>query len=122
MPNDPNNSHWIRLSANYMDDPRIIKAGPQAELVFVRSLAVARRLMADGTLSTPLRPVVTRDLDHPGRIVARLLEVGLWEETDTGWAIPFERWARWQTTQEEYDRQRKLARERQRRHRTRDQP
>jgi hypothetical protein len=117
MPDDSTNARWIRLAANYLDDPRIVEAGPMAELIYVRGLAVARNIGTDGALRQHNASTVTRDLRHKEKLIHRLLEVGLWEPTDDGWTVPFERWARWQTTQEQYEHQRKLARERQARRR-----
>jgi hypothetical protein len=117
MPSDPSNSAWIRLSANYMNDPRIIQAGPNAELIWLRGLSVARQMKTDGLLSKTWMAHVGRDIQNRQRSIHRLLEVGLWEETESGFSIPFDRWSRWQTTQDQIEHQRKLARERQARRR-----
>ena len=34
---------WVKLSVDYMDDPKIVGAGADAELLFVRGLAYAKK-------------------------------------------------------------------------------
>ncbi len=79
---------FIKLDVEYTDDPKILRAGPHAELVFIRALALAKRLLSDGNIDTAHLPRLT--LGIPGRPAvhaAALVREGLWTVTDTGWHI-----------------------------------
>lgn len=110
---------WIRLAGDYTDDPRIRRLDVAAELLFVRHLALPRRLRTDGHLTTKQLEMVTHGMT--GRTAQRGLEAliseGLLEPCADGIRVPFERWARWQDTQEELDALREAGRQRQTRHR-----
>ena len=76
---------FAKLDVNYQDDPRVIDAGPIAELLFVRSLALAKRTQSDGVLSVGQARRLAVDLleFHPDP-VGVLVEVGLWRPSEGG--------------------------------------
>jgi hypothetical protein len=105
---------WIRLSAGYRLDPRIVRAGPLAELVYVRGLTFAREQGSDGHIAREQYRQLCQGL---GRVSAAgalesLLREGLWEECADGWRVPYDRWARWQDTNEDRVALREIERKR----------
>jgi hypothetical protein len=114
---DKASGRWIRVSANYQMDPRIITAGAQAELVYIRALALSRQMGTDGHISAEHDKHLTRGLARPNLIMPKLVAVDLWEECADGWRVPSDRWEKWQTTEAEYQAQVEGNAERQRRYR-----
>ena len=94
---------WVRLSASFDHDPRIMRAGLDAEMVYVRSLAASRLHEADGHVHAEHLSLLSRGLDRRRLTLAveALVREELWEPCADGWRIPFERWARWQDTEED---------------------
>lgn len=105
---------WVRLSAGFHLDPRIMRAGTNAELVFVRGLAVSRALRTDGHVAAEHLHLVGHGLSAGALNRARdaLVAEGLWEACADGWRVPPAKWARWQTTEVEYAERRERERER----------
>lgn len=118
---------YAPLSAHYADDERIMEAGEYAELLYLRMLAYAARTpRTEGWISLPviqsrlgILPVMTPDGTgivpgtDPGSRAERLAEVGLIEESGTGYRIAS--WLRWNRSAAQidstraYDRDRKNA-------------
>jgi hypothetical protein len=105
---------WVRLSAQYDLDPRIMRAGPVAELLYVRALVAAKRADLDGHVHEAHLGLLGRGLDRRtlGRAVEALVREELWEPCEDGWRVPYDRWARWQDTKADRDDQRRRERER----------
>jgi hypothetical protein len=110
---------WVRLSATYFLDPKIMRAGPDAELLYVRGLAFARQVRSDGHITTEQLPMITNGLRHARQTCDALVTVGLWERCADGFRVPLDRWEHWQTTEHEIERGRTNARERQAKSRAR---
>lgn len=106
---------WVKLSTRYYDDPKVIAAGPEAEVLFTRALAYCGAHETDGVI---LDAALGRLMRRGARKAAeRLVSVGLWCVIPGGWVIVS--WADWQTTAERIQADRAAARERQRRSRDR---
>lgn len=79
---------FVPLDVDYQDDPKIVNAGALAECLFVRSMALCKKLLNDGQIH---RSQLTRlALGIPGpakRHAQRLVDAGLWVETDYGWQL-----------------------------------
>jgi len=85
------------LHVDYQSDPKIIEAGHVAEVLFVRSLAMSKRLLSDGVVKRVQLPSLCLGLPgRPQTIVAALVSVGLWTEIDGGWQIT--NWLKWNPT------------------------
>lgn len=113
---------YVGLSANYADDEKIMAAGEDAELLYVRMLAYcARTPLTEGWISDPVlvsrlgvMPRTAYDEagnetgNVPGTDAAsraeRLREVGLIERDGTGWRITA--WLKWNRSIEEMGRER----------------
>ena len=78
---------FVPLDVSYFEDPKIIAAGAVAELVYVRSLAFAKRHRSDGRIARNQLAYVTRGTRRPHDVVRRLTQVGLWTSNGDGWYI-----------------------------------
>jgi hypothetical protein len=70
---------YVPLDVNYQDDPRVLRAGPMAELVYLRSLTLAKRLDDDGRIEdVHLRRLCDGIEDDPLEVANDLCNAGLW--------------------------------------------
>jgi len=76
---------WIRIDDHAPEHPKLLKAGPTAGWLWVCGLAYCSRHLTDGTI--PAEAVPTMGVPKAQDSVARLLRVGLWEETPTGYHV-----------------------------------
>lgn len=78
---------FIQLDVEYYEDDKVILAGALGECLFVRSLAFAKRTLSDGAISRARLDRLALGVPQPTKVAARLVEVGLWTETNEGWTI-----------------------------------
>lgn len=83
----PAPSMFVPLDVNYMRDPRIRRAGPDAELLYIRALAYAKGGETDGFVHDYDLDVVAVGLPRVPARVAALVREGAWEVRDGGWFI-----------------------------------
>jgi hypothetical protein len=101
-------SVYVPLDVNYMRDKRIRRAGPDAELLYLRSLAYAKGGETDGFVHDYDLDVVAIGLKAVPSRVAALVREGAWEERDGGWYIAG--WLKWnEPTDKLRDRKRRQA-------------
>ena len=107
-------TRWLRLSATYDADPRIRRAGNDAELLYLRALAAMKLRDSDGHLAAEWFEMLLRGFRPAAawRAQEALVREGLWEVCDDGWRIPEGRWARWQDTSEDQAARRETERKR----------
>lgn len=86
-------SMFVPLDVNYMRDPRIRRAGPDAELLYIRSLAYAKGGETDGFVHDYDLDVIGVGLNRVQARVDALVREGAWEERDGGWFITG--WFKW---------------------------
>lgn len=111
MPRQKNNGAYAPLGYNYFMDDAILKAGDQAELLFVRMLSFCSGSASDGYVTdTQLRLVVGMGLESLQERINSLLSVGLVEEQDGGFAI--RSWLRWNRSADQIGKNLKRDRER----------
>lgn len=80
-------SMYVPLDVNYMRDPRIRRAGADAELLYLRSLAYAKGGETDGFVHDYDLDVIAVGLTKvPARVTALVREKA-WEEREGGWFI-----------------------------------
>jgi hypothetical protein len=104
---------FIRLSVNFADDPKIRAVSDAACMVFIRSIAYAKRTGSDGYLTrTCLELLGNRPRTH----AKALVDLGLWTPEGDGYRIVA--YDRWQETTDEIAQARKAGAERQRRSRS----
>lgn len=111
---------YVPLDVNCQDDPAIVRAGPDAEHLFLRGLQLAKRLGTDGHLDLghvyrlALDLTIVRIGDAtPTDLADRLVSEGLWERNGTGYQIV--RWLAHNRPQAEIDAAREAETERKRR-------
>jgi len=80
-------SIYVPLDANYLRDPRIRRAGPDAELLYLRSLAYAKGGETDGMVHDYDLDVIAVGLNRVQARVSALVREKAWEEREGGWFI-----------------------------------
>jgi hypothetical protein len=89
-----NKTLWVKLSVDYYNDPKIVTAGPLAELLFVRGLAYAKKTN-DPTIPRVMVPRLAIGIEaDPTTLASCLVNEGLWTEGDGGFTITA--WETWQ--------------------------
>jgi len=107
---------YVPLDVNYADDPKIVEAGPDAELLYLRALALAKRLEDDGIIHRGHLRRLGADLPAVNRgtlvdaIADRLVVTGLWTEHPDGYRITS--WLDWNPSAAELDARRAAERAR----------
>lgn len=86
-------SIYVPLGVNYARDPKIRRAGPDAELLYIRSLAHCKGAETDGIVYDFDLEVVAVGLNKVPARVDALVRVGLWKPVDGGWEVPG--WQNW---------------------------
>lgn len=102
---------FVPLDVNYPRDRAIRRAGPEAELVFIRGLVFTKGTKTDGFLAdfdldaamVGLKPAWVK------KGVDALVKVGLWTVVDDGWQV--RSWAKWNSTQEQIAKDQEAKRE-----------
>lgn len=88
-------SEFVPLDVNYAHDRAVRQAGYQAELLFVRGLAYARRMfkVTGGLIPDYDLDVVAAGIPNPKRHAAALVRERLWISAKGGWHIrSFGKW------------------------------
>lgn len=86
---------WAKIAVDYADDPKIVRVGAEAELLFVRSICWCKK-QNTGFIPDVLLPRIGMGLDNLSVLADRLVEQELWQSADQGWIIP--KFDEWQTT------------------------
>lgn len=105
---------WVKLSASYYRDPKVMALDADAELLFVRGLAYAGEQETHGFVPESVLQALSRTRKY-AKNVADLERQGLWEKASSGWRIV--RWDDYQHELELLSVRRAKDRERQRRKR-----
>ena len=101
-------SIYVPLDVNYMRDPRIRRAGPDAELLYLRALAYAKGGETEGMVYDYDLEVIAVGLKNVPARVAALIREKAWEEREGGWFICG--WFNWnEPTDKLRDRKRRQA-------------
>lgn len=87
---------WVKLSVDFYEDAKIVQAGVEAELLFVRGLAWAKKHSEDGIIPAAVAGRLAVGLRSPSEASISLCEVGLWQETTDGYQIA--KWGIWNPT------------------------
>lgn len=100
---------WVKLDSSYYNDAAIMRAGDQAELLFVRAMAYCGNQENGGVVP---REALPRLMPVKGRHAARaLVREGLWVEIPQGWA--FVSWEKHQASKPQLEAKRAAGRRRQ---------
>lgn len=93
---------YVKLDVDYQSDPKIMHAGYLAELVYVRSLALAKRTLLDGHIAQSHLTLLALGIPgKPERHAAALVDAGLWQTTEGGWLITS--WAKHNKSRQDID-------------------
>jgi hypothetical protein len=90
---------FVPLDVNYLRDRSIRRAGPDAELLYIRSLAHAKAGGTEGFIGDFDLEVVAVGLRNTPRRVSALVREELWVPVDDGWRI--RSWEKWNATNEQ---------------------
>jgi hypothetical protein len=85
--------NYVPLDVNYARDIAVRKAGTNAELLYIRSLAYAKGARTSGFVSDFDLEVVAVGMRAVKAAAQKLVEVGLWVRVEDGWLI--RSWERW---------------------------
>jgi hypothetical protein len=102
---------WFKVDDQLAFHPKILACTPTAIALWVRAGAWSAGHLTDGALPTH----IIRTLGAQRRDAERLVAVGLWERTDSGYQ--FHDWADWQPTKAQVEQERERTRERVKAHR-----
>lgn len=101
-------SMFVPLDVNYMRDPRIRRAGPDAELLYLRALAYAKGGETDGFVHDFDLDAIASGLRNVPQRVSALVREKAWEEREDGWFITG--WFKWnESTEKLRDKKRRQA-------------
>lgn len=92
---------WVQLQANTWVDPKIIRVGPWGELVFMRSLQMAKYVGANGWLSQEHVDHISRNVYGFSRTCDRLVDETLWTRDPDVGGIYIRQWSKYHPTVEE---------------------
>ncbi len=87
---------YVPLDVNYLRDPKVRRAGHEAELLYLRGLAHAKGGNTDGLIADFDLDVVAVGLPRVKQRVVALVENGLWVEVKDGWQVAG--WTKWNKT------------------------
>lgn len=90
--------NYVPLDSNYYRDVAIRKAGPTAELLYIRALAFAKNSRTAGFVSAWDIVELASGIRGAKSCAKLLVSVGLWEEVEDGWRI--RSWDRWNGVEE----------------------
>lgn len=77
---------WVKLYLDFLDDPDLMEAGIETELLFVRGLAWGKR-KNDGFIARGSLIRLGLGLTDAAVCVNELVKRGLWQVVDNGWQI-----------------------------------
>lgn len=78
---------WARFDDNYTMNPKIIAAGPWAELLDVRGIIFCALNETDGIIAREVLARLGTGIPAPKAKAKRLVEVGRWLEHEDGWEV-----------------------------------
>lgn len=90
---------FVPVSVGLPRDPAIRKAGPLAELLYIRGLIYSAQNSTDGTIPDFDLPVVAVGLPNARRLAAKLTAEGLWTVTGDGFSVTS--WSKWNRSTKE---------------------
>jgi hypothetical protein len=101
---------YICLSVDHHTNKKLVEAGKDGQLLFIRGLCHSKQHMADGFVPQHVIPILGWDMNAK-EVAEELVRVKAWKKVPGGYAVPIEKWALWQQTKEEIERKRESGRE-----------
>lgn len=90
---------FVPLDLNMPRDPKIRRAGPDAELLYIRGLIYLKSADSDGIIPDYDLDVVGAGLKNITKSRDALVRVELWDEVEGGWVC--RSWLKWNLSQAE---------------------
>lgn len=78
---------WAKLDDGMPTHPKVMAAGPMAFALDVAAICYSNKHLTDGFIATHALPAVLPGMSSPKRHADKLVEVGRWDQVDTGWQI-----------------------------------
>lgn len=107
---------WARFDDGYTDNPKILDAGPWAELLDMRAIIYCARMETDGLITRSALKRIGHGIPRTAERVNALLEVGRWTVNDGGGYLVHD-FLKFNPSKAEKEAQRAAGRERVRKHR-----
>lgn len=106
---------WAKFDDQFTDHPKVVAAGPMAELLAMRAVIHCARYETDGHVQAAQLPRLAVGITSVKKRVAKLVEVGLWHEDPDGDGWWVHDYLDYNPSAEEQEQKRADARERMRR-------
>lgn len=104
---------WVPLDVNFLSDPAILACSPEAQLLYVRSLCLAKQIGSNGLIDKKQVAYLCFGLleanDEVARTCQNLLDEDLW--IDTGPSYEIRSWAKYNKSPEEIEKLSQARRE-----------
>lgn len=78
---------WAKFDDQYTDHPKVVAAGPWAELLDMRAVIHCARYETDGHISAAQLPKLALGIPAPKKKAQALVDAGRWVATDDGWWV-----------------------------------
>jgi hypothetical protein len=89
---------WTKIDDKFPDHPKVVDAGPLAELLYVHGLCYANRYLTDGKIANRMANRMANDIAEgmqllygksfaAQELIDRLLRSDLWERTEDGYQV-----------------------------------
>jgi hypothetical protein len=105
-------SLYIRLECDALTDEKVLAASGDSFALWVKGLLYSKQHLTDGFVPSVALPIIGVGVKRTDKAAAELVSVGLWTKVDGGYAIGVEKWARYQTSKDQVDKQREQWRDR----------
>lgn len=100
---------FVPLDVYYLRDPAIQRVGPEAELLYLRSLAHSKAVGSQGVVTAYDLAAISVGLKGVPTKVQALVRERLWEVVEDGWRI--RSWLRWNRSTDEITEQKQAKRD-----------
>ena len=97
---------YAKLMCDALTDPKLLAAGPEGFTLWAKGLLFAKLHMTDGAIPRVMLPMLGVGIRRVEDTARQLVVLGLWVETDEGFSVGSEKWARYQTTRDAIETQR----------------
>ena len=78
---------FVQLDCDYESDARLVGVSLEAETLYVRGLAFAKRTLTDGHISDGQLDFISRKIKKPQVHAQQLVDTGAWARTERGYQI-----------------------------------
>ena len=78
---------WAKIDDNFCDHPKVVQAGPVAIGLWTCALSYCAKYLTDGFIPANQVKRILIDLDDPMQVAEKLVSVGLWERSESGYTF-----------------------------------